>query len=271
MSTTSRGSAFEERVYDWVARELAQGRLGLAPEMCRLHRGKGYHSRDRGDDITVDISIEVWQVEAETWSLLWVYECKDHSGSVPVGKVEEFKAKLDQISSANRKGVFVATGALQDGALKYARAHGIAVLHMPTDGPVAQVCHVVGDYRKTVLLGLQEIARVNANRRVLLKRARRITRDLSAAEDIVQDVLKSLLSGIPKGTRSIDGYVLHQTKSSARAWLSRKKKEKAALLKFERLCEVWIEREEAQLAGDEKDGVLTVRRRMSRARLCLAA
>lgn len=25
------GSAFEERVHDWVARELAQGRLGLAP------------------------------------------------------------------------------------------------------------------------------------------------------------------------------------------------------------------------------------------------
>ena len=41
-----------------------------------------------------------------------MYECKDHSGSIPVGRVEEFKAKLDQISSANRKGVFVATGEL---------------------------------------------------------------------------------------------------------------------------------------------------------------
>ena len=91
-------------------------------------------------------------------TLLWVYECKDHSGSIPVGRVEEFKAKLDQISSANRKGVFVATGELQDGALKYAQAHGIAVLHMPPEGPVVQVCHIHHDPRETVSLRLQCIA-----------------------------------------------------------------------------------------------------------------
>jgi hypothetical protein len=220
-------------VYHWVARELAQHRLGLAPEMCRLYRGKGYHSRDRGNDIIVDISIEVWQAAAETWSLLWVYECKDYSGSVSVGKVEEFKAKLDQISSANRKGILVLTGQLQDGALNYAKTHGIAIVRMPADGPVVQPCHLTSDHPQMVPARFEDIAHYDrVDRSYLLKLARWITRDRSAAEDIVQDTLVRLMTELPENISSIRARARRIVEWKARKWLSEKKKMKEQIARY---------------------------------------
>ncbi len=62
--------------------------------------------------------------------MLWVCECKDYSGALPVNDVEEFKAKLDQIAGKNVKGLLAVTGALQSGAEKYARSQGIGVVRI---------------------------------------------------------------------------------------------------------------------------------------------
>jgi hypothetical protein len=142
-STTAKGSAFEGRVYRWIERELADGRIGLMPQMSRLCRGKGYYSRDRGSEIVVDMSIELWSPGADTWSLLWAYECKDYSTPIPVSDVEEFKSKLDQISGANRKGAIASTGPLQKAALSYAKAHGIAVLRMIPEEQFRYIMHAI--------------------------------------------------------------------------------------------------------------------------------
>lgn len=130
MSSVARGNAFENRVFAAIAQELGHERLGLAPRACRAYQKKGYYSRDRGADIVVDISIEVWLPGADRWSMLWVCECKDYRGAIPVNDVEEFKAKLDQIAGANKKGVLAVSGALQEGALNYARAQGIGVVRL---------------------------------------------------------------------------------------------------------------------------------------------
>jgi hypothetical protein len=139
MSTMAKGDAFEERVHSWVTGALANDRIGLSPKLSRVFRKKAYHSRDRGADIIVDVSIEVWLPDAKTWSLIWVYECKDYSGSLPVNDVEEFKAKLNQIAGVNCKGALVTTGALQRAAFNYAKANGIAVLTMLPDDRVRHV------------------------------------------------------------------------------------------------------------------------------------
>jgi hypothetical protein len=83
----------------------------------------------------------VWIPGADQWSMLWVCECKDHSGAIPVDDVEEFKAKLDQITGANRKGIMAVTGALQQSALKYARANGIGVVRILPDNQVRHVLY----------------------------------------------------------------------------------------------------------------------------------
>jgi hypothetical protein len=139
MSTVAKGTAFEDRVHDALSVELRSGRLGLQPDSARLHKKKGYYSRDRDSNIVLDVSIEIWQPSAPNWSILWACECKDYSGSVPVDDVEEFKAKLDQISSANRKGVFATTSSFQLSALKYAASHGIGVIRLLPDSQVEYV------------------------------------------------------------------------------------------------------------------------------------
>ena len=134
MNSVAKGNAFEDRVFAALTSELNGDKLGLSPNLAKPFKKKGYYSRDRDAGIIVDMSIEVWLPNAERWSLLWVCECKDYSGSVPVDDVEEFKAKLDQIAGVNKKGVMAISGVLQQGALDYARANGIGVVRrLPND------------------------------------------------------------------------------------------------------------------------------------------
>ncbi len=68
--------------------------------------------------------------ERERPSLVWIFECKDYAGSIPVDDIEEFHAKLQQIGEDNTKGTFVTSGALQRSALAYAQAKGIGVIRL---------------------------------------------------------------------------------------------------------------------------------------------
>ena len=143
MTTVSKGNAFEDRVFQAIKGELDGDRLGLSPKLAKQFKKKGYYSRDRDNEIIVDVSIEVWIPDADQWSLLWVCECKDYSGSIPVDDVEEFKSKLDQIAGANKKGVMAVTGALQNGALKYARSNGIGVIRLLPDDQVRHILYAM--------------------------------------------------------------------------------------------------------------------------------
>jgi hypothetical protein len=133
MSTTAKGDAFEERVFAQLQGELAKGALGLIPECCRIFRKKGYHSRDRNSPIEFDVSIEVFRPGADAFSLLWLWECKDYAGAVPVDDVEEFWAKVQQVAGVNVKAGFAASGELSRGAISFARSKGMAVIRVRTE------------------------------------------------------------------------------------------------------------------------------------------
>jgi hypothetical protein len=131
MSTTAKGDAFEKLVFTAIKRELEKGRLGFSPDACQIYRKKGYYSIERDDDIIVDISIEITRPGATTYSMLWVCECKDYSGSVPVNDVEEFNDKLRQIGGKSVRGVIaIGRGGLQRGAFNIARANKIGVVRI---------------------------------------------------------------------------------------------------------------------------------------------
>lgn len=130
MSTLKKGNDFEDSVFSEISRLVENGNLGLKPDYCRLFQKKGYYSRDRNSEIVVDISIELWMPEADNWSMLWVCECKDYAKPIPVDDVEEFKAKLNQITGVNVKGLFATANAYQKGALNYARSNGIGLLRL---------------------------------------------------------------------------------------------------------------------------------------------
>lgn len=102
----------------------------LNPLYCQFYTKKGYYSKERNDDIVVDISVESYSEGATEWSLLLVIECKDYQKSIPVDEIEEFVAKLDQITGKNVKGVFISRSNYQKSAIEYARSKGIALVRM---------------------------------------------------------------------------------------------------------------------------------------------
>lgn len=134
MDTVTKGRAFEEKVFTAVKAELDAGHLGLVAKSCKIYRNKSYYSRDRHSDIETDISIEVFLPGQSKWSILWVIECKDYKGALPVDEVEEFCAKTQQIAALNVKATLAVTGALQRSALEYALSKGIGIVRiLPTD------------------------------------------------------------------------------------------------------------------------------------------
>lgn len=144
----SRGERFERQVLRALRRALAQGALGLVPEMTKVFHRRAYYSQARKKDIIVDVAVELRLAGADVPSILWIWECKDYSSSVPVDDVEEFHAKLEQIGADNTKGTIVTRSSFQSSAFEYARSNGIGlarlfakdeidwVLHRPTDLPL---------------------------------------------------------------------------------------------------------------------------------------
>lgn len=143
MDTVAKGNVFEARVFEAIKRELDAERLGLSPKACEIFCKKKYYSRDRDSGIETDISIEVSLPDAPNWSLLWVIECKDYRGSLPVDDVEEFHAKVQQISGDNVKATLAVSGALQMGALKYATSKGMGVVRILPDDQISWVLYQV--------------------------------------------------------------------------------------------------------------------------------
>lgn len=118
MNTVKRGDLFEKRSFEIITSALKEQRLGIHSDCCRVYRKQSYYSRLRESNIVFDLSIEVWPPNAERFHLLYLIECKDYSGLVPVSDIEEFIAKIQQVAGYNVKGVFITTGDVQEGGLK---------------------------------------------------------------------------------------------------------------------------------------------------------
>lgn len=129
LSTYAKGDRFEEQVFEFLSREINEGRFyAFRSECCKIFRKKGYYSRDREGFIIFDISVEVFLPGFETPSLLVLIECKNYSGKVPVGDIEEFGSKIRQVAGFNAKGVFASSSAFQSGTFNIARNRGFGVL-----------------------------------------------------------------------------------------------------------------------------------------------
>jgi hypothetical protein len=139
MGTTGKGLAFENRVYAALSGLLENDRLGASPKHAKVFKNKGYYSRDRNSEIATDVSIEVFIPDRDRPTIIWVFECKDYKGAIPVSDLEEFHSKLNQIGADNTKGTMVTSGALQSGALAFARSNGIGVIRLLPDDQIEHV------------------------------------------------------------------------------------------------------------------------------------
>ena len=128
MDTTKKGDKLENLAFEVFESQIAEDCFFSRREFTKIYRKKGYYSKDREKNIIFDVSVEVTLPGQEHYSLLFLIECKNYGHAVPVDDVEEFFAKMQQISGANAKGIVVSTNSFQEGAFKFARSKGIGLL-----------------------------------------------------------------------------------------------------------------------------------------------
>jgi hypothetical protein len=140
-TTVQRGDEFEALVFKRLSKVISE--LGFSNKNAKLKRRPRYFSRDRNAQIIFDVSAECGK-DPKMPAFTVVVECKDYKHAVPVNDVEEFKAKLDQCFGKNVKAVLAVSGAVQEGALTYARSQGIAVVRIFPDHKVGVVAYKLG-------------------------------------------------------------------------------------------------------------------------------
>jgi hypothetical protein len=139
MSADKTGEDLEASVYRYIEQTLVPTSLGIRRENVLVSRKKRYWSARRKSFITVDISVEIFQKDAPAPSLIWIWECKDYAGDVPVNDVEEFDSKLSQIGEHNTKGTMVSRNGFQAGAIELAKSLGIGLSVFISDNRLAAI------------------------------------------------------------------------------------------------------------------------------------
>jgi hypothetical protein len=133
MSTTEKGTVFEEKIHGILAELLEKDELGIGGKHYQIHRQKELYSYLRKSHIKFDLVIEFYR-QLESSPVFYVLvECKDYSHPVPVNDVEEFFDKASQVLHANFKCMLFTTNSLQQGAFNYAQSTGIAVVRILDD------------------------------------------------------------------------------------------------------------------------------------------
>ncbi|MEP7735996.1 ImmA/IrrE family metallo-endopeptidase [Vibrio parahaemolyticus] len=128
MNTVRKGDELEAAIFEFFSTQIDHGQFWAHKDYCKIFTQKGYYSRDREKDIIFDVSIEIYLPGQDTYSVLVLIECKNYNHRVPVDDIEEFYAKVQQVSGVNIKGIVASTNAFQDGALRFSKSKGIGLL-----------------------------------------------------------------------------------------------------------------------------------------------
>ena len=132
-NSTKKGDAFEQRVFKQLKLLVENDEFFIPGKKSMLFLKKRYYSQKRNADIVFDISIETYLPNAETYSILTLFECKDLGRKVSVAEIHEFESKIREINEHNTKGVFVSTNGFQKGAYNLAKNYGIGLLRFSSN------------------------------------------------------------------------------------------------------------------------------------------
>lgn len=142
MNTVEIGNKFEEKSYLIIEAAIQNGDLGISANHAKIYKKKGYYSKDREKDIIFDLAVEIWPNNAERYSVLYLIECKSYrSENVPVCDIEEFKAKIEQVSGVNVKGIMISDSSFQSGAYKYAENKGFMLIEVRNSYEYSIILH----------------------------------------------------------------------------------------------------------------------------------
>jgi Zn-dependent peptidase ImmA (M78 family) len=129
MNTTEFGNVLEKQIHDYFVALINANEFILKKECCRFFWKKAYYSHQRKSDIIFDVAIEVWLPGAATFSMVVLIECKRYTNrNVPVGDVEQFFQKVQQVAAGNSKAILVSNVGFDLGVRNFAESNGIGLL-----------------------------------------------------------------------------------------------------------------------------------------------
>jgi len=128
MKTIEKGDKLEDTIYSVFKEIIENGDFVASKDRCKIFQKKGYYSKDREKDIKFDVSIEIYLPGHESYSILYIIECKNYGHAVPVDDAEEFYAKVQQISGANIKAVIASNSSFASGTFAFSRSKGIGLV-----------------------------------------------------------------------------------------------------------------------------------------------
>ncbi len=129
VNTVKKGNEFEKKSLEVVRKLLEDRQLGVFPENAVIHWQQPYYSEKRKGNIIFDLTVEIWPEGAERFVSIYFIECKDYSTKrVPIGDLEAFNSKIEQVAGANKKAILITNNSFQKSAIEYAKSMGYMLI-----------------------------------------------------------------------------------------------------------------------------------------------
>lgn len=133
MNTTSKGSAYEDNVYEYFSSLIENDESALPTQnRSKIFRHRKYQCVGYSREIETDISIEIYNpmAKSDSWSTLVVVECKCYNHIVDIADYDEFCKKLNLISDTAVKGIMVTTKGFSKTTIEMARKMHVGLIVM---------------------------------------------------------------------------------------------------------------------------------------------
>lgn len=136
--SSPKGDKYEAFVMDVLKSEIEKGKLPFPMGQTMLTPKKKYRAKS-GNDIEVDIAIEVFRDPTKKPFLIALVECKDYAKPIDTMRIGDLHNKMGLIGA--HKGIIFTTSGCQSGVIKEAEYYniGIARLNYGDDEPIYEV------------------------------------------------------------------------------------------------------------------------------------
>lgn len=125
--SSDKGDKYERFVFECLKRELDEGNLPYIASKTKIIPKKKYRAKS-GNEIEVDIAIEVYRDLSVKPNLIILVECKDYTKKVDTMRLNDLQSKVDLIGA--HKGILVTSHGCQSGTIAQAAYNNISVLRL---------------------------------------------------------------------------------------------------------------------------------------------
>jgi len=127
LNTTKKGDEFELQVFAIIKDLLDKDDFFVPGKRSKIFWQKTYKSNITNDEIIIDVSIETYLPNAEKYSQLTIFECKNYKPSIPVSvdKIRVLRSVMQEIGA--HKGVIISKTRFQKGVIDTAKATNVGL------------------------------------------------------------------------------------------------------------------------------------------------